>query len=582
MISDEDFSSLYLSIVLISVLLFSWIFSYSSFRSSKKKLKGYKDNFSYKFINASLFGFILIFLDIYYWLGLILSMIIVVIGDFFIDLKIFFVAIPMMYIILFISYKFQYDDKCGEIKGKPYVKINDPLIVSGFSNIFKRLEVNLNAPLGKLKHRWAMPAGKFIPCYLWDTAFISLVWKYWDMELASEILLPLLDNQSEDGRIPHFVSFFSKSEKIQPPLIAWAISNLEVSINYLKNAYPKLKQFNNWLYKNRRLKNGLFYWLHSYESGMDNSPRFTDRSEKQKRDLTKIAAIDLNAFIVLQNQSLIKIAEKLVGEENLGDIQDDINNYEQKNKEQIELIQNFLWSEDHGLYFDYDIENKKHIEINSIASFFPLLAEIPNEQQAKRLVKHLESPYEYNTKIPLPTVALNDDNFEKDTWRGPVWINTAYLIIKGLEKYRRCKLASEIAFRLIRGIFETWNNEGSFFEFYDPERYDLKELTRKKGNLFKQITLGGKPVKNFIGWTGIVNSLLIESVIGYDILKKTIRPSLPVGFKGKKRVIGFPLDHKEIEIAYYDEKNITISIIDQSIKKISEYSSRLYELIHLK
>jgi len=573
----------YLSLILVFILIFSGIFSYFSYFMKKRKFKKYKENFSYKFLNAFLFGFILLFLDFFYWLGLLASLIIVIIVNLFVDLEIFYLMVFIGYTLLFISYRFHYDDKYGESPEKPYIKIDNQLILKGFENIFKRLEVNLNAPLGNLKHRWAMPAGKFIPCYLWDSVFISFIWKYWDMEIAREILLPLLENQSDDGRIPHFVSFFNKSKKIQPPLIAWAITNLELDLKYLEFAYLRLKKFNTWLYRNRRLENGLFFWKHSYESGMDNSPRFTDRSEKIKRDLTKIAAIDLNSYMVLQNRCLIKIAEQLVNTKNQIELEKDIAEYEQKIDELTELIQKFLWNENYGLYFDYDIVEKKHIEINTIASFFPLIAGIPTENQVNRLVKHLESPYEYNTKIPLPSVALNDKDFERDTWRGPVWINTAYLVIKGLEKYQRLKLSSEFAYRIILGVFETWNIEKShsFYEFYDPERYDLKKLSRKKGNLFKQITLGGKPVRNFVGWTGLVNSLLIESVLGYNILENTIIPCLPETLKGKKIVLGFPNECKEIETSYNDDKDISISIIDLSSKKIEAFETSKFQKISL-
>ncbi|MFX1452707.1 MAG: hypothetical protein ACFFCM_17850, partial [Promethearchaeota archaeon] len=172
---------------------------------------------------------------------------------------------------------------------------------------------------------------------------------------------------------------------------------------------------------------------------------------------------------------------------------------------------------------------------------------------------------------------------EKDMWRGPVWVNTAYLVIKGLEKYQRYKLSGEFAFRIIKGVFETWKNEGSFYEYYDPERYDLKELSRKKGNLYKQITLGGKPVKNFVGWTGLINSLFIESVIGYNLLENTIQPCLPEKLKGKKIVLGFPLKLFELKISYEHKKEISITLIDLNSKnKELIRKCALYQKISLK
>ncbi len=572
----------HLFFMLAIVGLLALIYGFISNSIKRKHLKNYKENFFSKFRKNVLYGCILLISDIPYWCGNILSLIFIIGINILFNLQILYYFVPIWYTFIYFISRGMFDYILGKTPEKPYVKITDSIIPMGFQRVYRLLEVNLNSPFGKLKRRWAMPGGKFFQCYLWDTAFISLVWKYWDNEIASEILLNLLDNQSIDGKIPHYVSFFNKSDKIQPPLIAWAICNLNVDEIYLKQAYPKLKKFNQWLYENRRLENGLFFWMHSYESGIDNSPRFTDRSEKHKRDLTKIAAIDINAFMVLQNNSLMEIASRLKDNENNDIYNDEMKDFQRKNAELIDLIQKYLWDDGSGLYFDFDIQQEKRIEMNTIASFFPLIAGIPTEEQAKRLIKHLESSFEYNTKIPLPSVALNDKNFEKDTWRGPVWINTAYLIIKGLEKYQRYKLAGDIAFRIIEGVLQTWINEDSFYEFYDPERHDLRELTRKKGNLFKQITLGGKPVSNFVGWTGLINSLLIESVIGFNRQENAIRPCLPAELKGKKLILGFPLHNEEIELAYHDENNVTISVFDLPTNKIREYSCNLYQKINLK
>lgn len=548
---------------------------------SRRQLKNYRENYGLKFASSVLFGFILICLDPFFWIGNLTSITIIISLYQFISLQRLIYSVPLWYLFLYFCSRIGFDHFFGRSPPVPYLDIEDPTIKKGYQKIYKVLEYNLNMPLGKLKHRWAMPAGKFMSCYLWDSAFISLIWKYWDIDVAYEILQPLLDNQSNDGQVPHFVSFFHKSDKTQPPLIAWAISNLELKPKNLEIAYQKLKNYNNWLYQNRRLENGLFFWRHSYESGIDNSPRFTNRSEKEKYDLTSRAVIDLNSYMVLQNQSLIKIASKLKDSSDL-DYEKDILEFQKKNEELIRLIQENLWNEEEGLYFDYDFSEKSQIKINTIASFIPLIAGIPTDNQAKRLIEHLENPKEYNTLIPLPTVALSDPNFEKDTWRGPVWLNTAYLVIKGLEKYNAYKLSGELAYRLIKGVFQTWWNVGSFYEFYDPERFDLDELTRKKGNFFKLITLGNKPVKRFIGWTGLVNTLLIESIIGYNLIEQSIQPRLPKELKGHSILLKLLANSKELRIVYNSEQDISISFTDFNTTTLNiNKKCQLYQKVFL-
>ncbi|MEM2984348.1 MAG: hypothetical protein QXL24_03955, partial [Candidatus Jordarchaeaceae archaeon] len=85
----------------------------------------------------------------------------------------------------------------------------------------------------------------------------------------------VLDNAAPDGRIKHYASPTGKTEYTQPPVIAWSVWEIfkwSGDKNFLAYAYSILKSYNDWLYRNRRLSNGLFFWAHSYESGIDNSP----------------------------------------------------------------------------------------------------------------------------------------------------------------------------------------------------------------------------------------------------------------------------------------------------------------------
>ncbi|MHA1266843.1 MAG: MGH1-like glycoside hydrolase domain-containing protein [Candidatus Helarchaeota archaeon] len=475
----------------------------------RKRLAPFRENYWFKFRASFIYGIIITFSNFLYWIGCIGSLVISK-GVFpTLEYALLLLGIPLCYAISYIFARLMGDELLGKSPAPPTLKTGIPLYQEGVRAIFRQLERNLNAPFGRLRHRWAMPAGKYMAAYLWDSAFIALIWNLWDQQVAREILLTLIDNQTNDGRIPHYVSFLTRSKLTQPPLLAWAITNLDVNPQYLKYVYPKLKKFHHWFYKNRRSKTeGLYFWQHPYESGMDNSPRFTDRSEKNRRDLTQLAAIDLNCFIILQIQALIHIAEQLRQTEDSQIYQMDLKCLEKRRNELIELVQAKMWDEEEGLYFDYDMKIKQPVRINTIASFFPLIAGIPTTHQVDKLILHLLNPKEYNTLIPLPSVALNEEFFEKDAWRGPVWINTAYLVIKGLEKYQKFTLSRDFTSRLIEGVFQTWKREGSFYEFYDPERYDLIELSRKKGNLWKRLTLGNKPIKNFIGWTGLINCLL--------------------------------------------------------------------------
>jgi hypothetical protein len=380
-----------------------------------------------------------------------------------------------------------------------------------FPAVYATLIKNLHGPNRFFKTRFAYPSPVFRGVYLWDSAFIAQVWKPWDAATANEIAEAVWGNAAEDGRLKHYVSAYAKSDYTQPPVMTWSVGdNYSWSGDraYLARAYPALKKYNEWLYANRRLDNGLFFWLHSYESGIDNSPRFGSADEKVKADMTRLAAVDLGSFIVRQNEVLAEMAAAL-GETA------DAAKFRAQAAELKDKINQLLWDEATGYYYDLDLNTNQLLKIKTIASLFPLFAGVPDAARARRVRDHVMNPAEFNTPMPLPSVARDDPAFDKDCWRGPIWINTAYVAILGMERYGYADEAAELSFRLVDGVYRNYALTHKFVEFYDPDHDGFGDLHRKRGNLYKLITLGDKPQPNFIGWTGLANTIVIEHLIGY-------------------------------------------------------------------
>jgi neutral trehalase len=267
--------------------------------------------------------------------------------------------------------------------------------------------------------------------------------------------------------------------------------------------YSKLVKYQNWLRTNRRHGDGLYFWKHPYESGIDNSPRFSNRDESKFEDTTKMAAVDMSSYIALSLEALESIAREL-------GLEHEAFEHRREYEELKVLMNEKLWDEEDQTYYDWDYSKSAFIRMNTISNFTPLVAGISNASQSLALAMRLFDTSEYNTLIPFPSVARNDEHFLKDMWRGPVWINMAYLSVLGLRRTGFTQQASGMARALVKGVYETYHNEGSFYEFYDPDRYDIVELDRKKGNWWKKLTLGAKPVKDFVGWTGLANTLVFE------------------------------------------------------------------------
>jgi hypothetical protein len=411
----------------------------------------------------------------------------------------------------------------------------------GFSAANAALFINLRNPDALSPVRHARPSPSFQAIYLWDSAFIAQIWKWWSPGVAHDVLDAVIRHRDGD-RLQHFVSEFASSEFTQPPLIAWSMQRLadaaddERQCAWIAAAYEPTRAYHSWLQKNRRLQNGLYAWAHAYESGVENAPRFGDREERRLRDTRRIAAPDLSAYTIIQCEALAAMAKTLGKRDEAAAYLGEAN--------AIRSAANaFLWDESEGYYFDRSTTDGHFIRARTIASVLPLWAGIPDERRATILLEHILDPGGFNTLIPLPSVAIDDPAFERDMWRGPVWINTAFAVIEGMRRYGFHEQAADFAYRLCDGVYRTYGRTGRFYEFYDPTSYVIRDLYRKRGNRWKAMTLGKKPVIDFVGWTGLVNTLAIEALFGVrqENGRRIMQPRFPKRALGRTFALSLPL-----------------------------------------
>ncbi|MQX35680.1 MGH1-like glycoside hydrolase domain-containing protein [Roseospira navarrensis] len=411
----------------------------------------------------------------------------------------------------------------------------------GFAAVNAALYMNLHTPNDMAGVRHAHPAPSFPAIYLWDSAFIAQVWRWWDPAVAADVLRAVVETRDGD-RLRHFTAAFARSPYTQPPLLAWALRQLVDGLDAaetegvgLADLYGPLCDYKRWLYTHRRTADGLFAWDHAYESGGENAPRFGSRDERRLRDTRRVAAPDFAAYMVLTCDALAALARRIGRTGEAAAHEADATAL----RAQANAV---LWDETEGLYFDRDMDSGAFIRCRTIASLLPLWAGIPDPDRAKRLHTHIVDLEAFNTPIPLPSVAASDPAFEKDMWRGPVWVNTAYAVIQGLERYGSGETAADLAFRLCDGVYRTARLTGHIHEFYDPDRPGVDALHRKRGNLWKRVTLGDKPVIDFVGWSGLVNTLVIETLFGLRREPEglTLTPRFPERAAGHRLTLSLP------------------------------------------
>jgi neutral trehalase len=424
----------------------------------------------------------------------------------------------------------------------------------GFSAVYDRLLRNLHLPNGFHETRYARPSPRFWGVYLWDSAFISQVWRPWDVQTARSVNRAVLA-KADRGRLQHYVNRFLSSDRTQPPVMTWAVwqnYRWDRDKEALARAYPQLVAYHEWLFDHRRLDCGLFFWADPYESGMDNSPRFDAQDGSADLDTRQLAAVDLSSYVVLQSETLGKMARAL-GREAQAE------HFSVQADRLSTLIDSLLWDDQSGVYFDRNVATGRLVDVKTVASLTPLFAGVPDSGRARRLRGHVLDSTSFHAAIPVPSVAMDEPAFEKDMWRGPTWVNTSFMVLEGLRRYGFDRAASELAYKLVDGVYRTYENTGDIAEFYDPNRYDFEELHRKEGNLWKRLTLGDSPRPNFVGWSGLTNTIVLEHLVGYQ--KRTgarwIAPSFPARASGLQFTLVLPAEGLAVELTVLDEGGVS-------------------------
>ena len=364
-----------------------------------------------------------------------------------------------------------------------YYKNNEKKEYSSlYSKCLSVMKSQLYSPEGNIKRIWSTPDR--LPhrnMWLWDSVFHAIGHRHIDTSISQDLILALFDVQQENGFIPHMSRPDYISSITQPPVIAWGawlVYEKSKDKEFLKTVSDKNKLFLLWCQNNRRHTEKELYSWHTNpelnnrcdESGMDNSPRFDTTSN--------LYAIDFSCYMANETRIMKKIADELGDKKN----SEFFNKWHLKIKDDIN---NILWCEEDGYFYDYDIDNNCFNKIKSVASFLPVFSQVCNKYTCDQLIKHLENPDEFGTDFPIPSISKKDKSFGSDMWRGPVWINYNYMISEGLSAYGFDKLAAKIRNTTISVISEWYQRTGTVFEFYDSENKIPPSCFNRKGEVYE-------------------------------------------------------------------------------------------------
>lgn len=252
-------------------------------------------------------------------------------------------------------------------------------------------------------------------------------------------------------------------------------------------------------------------------SGMDNTPRGSGKEYDQFLWIDALAQQGLSAL------SLSRLAEA-----------DGDNTLAASYKEKYEGIKNTInshyWDEQEGFYFDINKDDDGSFNrVWTPASYWPMLAEMCTEEQAESLRSHAENPELFGSLNPWPSVAHSDPHHDRKGryWRGGIWLPTAYMATKALEKYNYLDTAAQLADNLVSMMERTYRNHqpNSIWEAYSPSE-DMPSTYKSREDGSGGYKKEGEThvIPEFCGWSALGPiSLLIENILGFHKINAQTR-----------------------------------------------------------
>jgi hypothetical protein len=328
--------------------------------------------------------------------------------------------------------------------------------------------------------------GRYPWQWYWDSCFAAIAWRHFVPERAQMELETLLAAQREDGFIGHTVfwdhpvslgryPFYNvasrrsfQTETIQPPLLAWA---WRIAIGD-PTVEPRIGAQADWLLGNRDLDgDGLLWIVQPDESGLDASPKFEPVWGRRANGLGFPLLVRRNRRLGFDARRIRDRGGPLLCETVVNTLWSLSLQALGRPSATPALIER-LWDERRGLFLDEVQPGADRPAVLTWAALAPLaLPDLPEEIGQRMVEEHLLSPREFLTPVAPPSVALCEPTYEpgdghrpiRRYWRGPTWINAAWLLWLGL---RRLDYHQE-AKRMASGLIATVEREG-LREYYDP------------------------------------------------------------------------------------------------------------------
>jgi neutral trehalase len=322
----------------------------------------------------------------------------------------------------------------------------------------------------------------------WDTYFAAYMLSLDNKDLSYANAIAMTHDITEKGFIPNFSSSICKSEdRSQPPVGSFVVKEIYRKYQekwFLEEVFDELLSWNRWWDKNRNIDGYLCWGSDPYvpekiseflrkgigtrkgakwESGMDNSPMWDDAVFDTTTHRLLLADVGLMSVYISDCQSLAEIAEVLDKPEIANELKDRAKKYSAKLAT--------LWDDKFGLYLNKDLTTGKFSYRLSPTLFYPLLAKVPDQQQANRMIKeHFYNPQEFWGEYIMPSIARNDTSYRDNKyWRGRIWSPLNFLVYLGMRNYDMPDAKKDMAEKSKNLLLKSWIGENHIYENYNAD-----------------------------------------------------------------------------------------------------------------
>jgi len=316
---------------------------------------------------------------------------------------------------------------------------------------------SLNSSFPSISREWASGWGGW-GVGEWDCFFGALLTSLEENTQTAAEIKAILSAQTENGLVPNMTAAAGITPgRSQPPVgsyITWKVYQRTQDRALLEWAYPRLKKWHEWWLRDRGdgqswrdgNHDGLLEWgsdrgsapgpggrgylmASRWETGIDDNPMYDEVKYNPKTYTMDLDDVGLNSLYVLDGECLAKLAT-ILGKE------DDAKAFSEDAERQKKLMREKLWNEQDGIFENrfWSGEFSKHL---SPTNFYPLLAGVPTQAQAKRMIdEHLLNPKEFWGTYILPSISRNDPAFPDQFYvRGTIWGPLNYLVYQGINRY---------------------------------------------------------------------------------------------------------------------------------------------------